>query len=83
MALHLKGVSSFDQSASLIAYGVGVAHVDVAAQASAQQGVQAAVYGYDVVALLCQAAQQLGARPPPAGRHWRCGARHHRRAANH
>ena len=70
MAFHYKIGSGIDQGASLIAYGIGVAYVDVAAQASAQQGVQAAVYGYDVVALPCQVAQQIRARQ-------------HRRAANH
>ena len=70
MALHFKIGSGIDQSAPLITNGVGVAHVDVAAQASAQQSVQTAVYGYNVVALPCQVAKQLGAR-------------HHRRAANH
>ncbi|GAA6334049.1 hypothetical protein I0600191H4_10210 [Collinsella sp. i06-0019-1H4] len=70
MAFYFKIGSGIDQNMSLIANGVGVAHVDVAAQASAQQGVQAAVYGYDVVALPCQLAKQIRAR-------------HHRRAANH
>jgi len=66
----MQMLTGIDQSASLIANGIGVANVDVAAQAGAQQGVQAAVYGYDVVALPCQLLKQIHARQ-------------HRRAANH
>ena len=70
MALYLKGFSGIDQNAPLIANGVGVAHIDVAAQASAQQRVEPAVHGYDVVALPCQLTKQIHTR-------------HHRRAADH
>ena len=62
MTFYFKIDSGIDQSATLIANGVGVAHVDVAAQASAQQGIQATVNGYDVVALPCQLSKQIRTR---------------------
>ena len=70
MTFYFKIGSGIDQNAPLIANGVSVAHVDVAAQASAQQCIETAVHGDNVIALPRQLAKQIRAR-------------HHRRAANH
>ncbi len=51
MSLNFKVGGDIDQSTSLITYGVGVAHVDVAAQAGAQQSVETAVHSDNVVTL--------------------------------
>lgn len=61
VALNFKVLSGINKSATGFAYRVGVAYVYVAAQIRTQQGVQAAIYGDDVVALPCQLAQQFGA----------------------
>lgn len=57
MALNFKVGGGIDQRSARVAHRVGIPHIYVAAQASTQQGVQAAVYSNDVVALPCQLAQ--------------------------
>lgn len=51
VALHFKVPGCIDQSASLIAYRVGIPHIHVAAQSHTQKGIQATVHGDNVVAL--------------------------------
>ena len=51
MALYLKGLGGIDQRAARIAHRVGIPHIYVAAQASAQQCVEPAVHGDNVIAL--------------------------------
>ena len=53
MALNFKVGGGIDQLSARIAYRVGIPHIYVAAQASAQQCVEPAVHGDNVVALPC------------------------------
>ena len=70
MALYLKSFGGIDQRAAGVAHRVGVPHIHVAAQPRAQQRVEPAVHGDNVVALPRQLTQQIRAR-------------HHGRAADH
>ena len=70
MALNFKVSGGIDQRATYIAHRVGISHINIAAQARAQQRIEPAVHGDNVVALPHQLAQQIHARQ-------------HRRAANH
>ena len=51
MALNFKVLSGINKSATGFAYRIGVPYIHVAAQASAQQRVETAVHGDNVVAL--------------------------------
>ena len=51
VAFHFKVLGSIDQRATRIAHRVGISHIYVAAQSRAQQRIQPAVYGDNVVAL--------------------------------
>ena len=51
VALYLKGLVGIDQRATGVAHRVGISYIHVAAQASAQQRVEPAVHGDNVVAL--------------------------------
>ena len=70
MALYFKVLGSIHQRAAGVAHGVGVAYVDVAAQAGDQQRIEPAINGHNMIALPRQLAQQIRTR-------------HHRRAADH
>ena len=51
VALYFKGFGGIDQSTTRVAHRVGIPHIYVAGQASAQQCVEPAVHGDNVVAL--------------------------------
>ena len=51
VALYLKGLVGIDQRATGVAHRVGISYIHVATQASAQQRVEPAVHGDNVVAL--------------------------------
>ena len=51
MALYLKGFGGIDQRAARITHRVGIPHIYIAAQAGAQQRIESAVHGDNVVAL--------------------------------
>ena len=53
MALNFKVGGGIDQRATCIAHRVGIPHIYVAAHAGAQQRVEPAVHGDDVIALPC------------------------------
>lgn len=53
VALYFKGFGGIDQRTTRVAHRVGIPHIYVAAQASAQQCVEPAVHGDNVVALPC------------------------------
>ena len=53
MALNFKVGGGIDQRATCVAYRVGISYIYVAAQAGAQQRVEPAVHGDNVVALPC------------------------------
>ena len=61
MALYLKGFGGIDHRAACVAHRVGIPHINVAAQTGAQQRVEPAVHGDNVVTLPHQLAQQLRA----------------------
>ena len=62
MTLNFKVGGSIDQRAAGVAHRVGISHIHVAAQSRAQQCVESAVHGDNVVALPRQLAQQIRAR---------------------
>lgn len=62
MALNFKVLSGINKSATGFAYRIGVPHIYVAAQASAQQRIEPAVHRNNVVALPRQLTQQIRAR---------------------
>ena len=70
MALHLKVSCGIDQRATRVAHRIGISYIHIAAQTGAQQRVEPAVHGDNVVALPYQLAKQIRAR-------------HHGRAADH
>lgn len=53
MALNFKVLSGINKSATGFAYRIGVPYIYFAAQAGAQQCVESAVHGDNVVALPC------------------------------
>ncbi len=60
VTLNFKICSGIDKRSTGVAYRVGVTNIYVASQPGAQQGIQPAVHGDNVVALPRQTAQQLG-----------------------
>ena len=70
MTLYLKGFSGIDQRATRVAHRIGISYIYVAAQTRAQQRIEPAVHGYNVIALPYQTTQQIRAR-------------YHRRATDH
>ncbi len=53
MTLHLKCFGGIDQRATCIAHRVGIPHIHVAVQSRAQQRIETAVHGDNVIALPC------------------------------
>lgn len=53
VAFYLKGFGGIDQRTTRVAYRVGIPHINVTAQAGAQQRVESAVHSDDVIALPC------------------------------
>lgn len=53
VALYLKGVGGIDHRTTRIAHRVGISHIYIAAQPYAQQRIEPAVHGDNVVTLPC------------------------------
>lgn len=53
MALYFKVFGGIDQRTARIAHRVGISHIYIAAQAGAQQRIESAVHGDNVIALPC------------------------------
>lgn len=53
VAFYLKGFGGIYQRTTRVAYRVGIPHINVTAQAGAQQRVESAVHSDDVIALPC------------------------------
>ncbi len=53
VTLNFKVGGGIDQRTTRVTYRVGIPHINVAAQAGTQKGIQAAVHGDNVVALPC------------------------------
>ena len=70
VTLNFKVGGNIDQHAAGVTHRVGISHIHVAAQSRAQQRVEPAIHGDNVVALPRQLTQQIRAR-------------HHGRAADH